>query len=103
MTAGTNAYVRCDGTVATDLTDSGEMSCTARVEGGVQPDGTWVFPRTQTEARKLAGARGWFRVRHPRWRSWTEDFCPDHEDQAHAKAKEYGVKATRPKPAGDPK
>lgn len=92
MSVFTDAYVCCDGTIPSDATKSGTTGCREELKGGEQPDAPWVFPSNRAEARRLAKAHGWFFVRHPRLSSVTYDYCPAHEDQARAKADEYGVK-----------
>jgi hypothetical protein len=93
----TSAHVECDATVPSAVTDSGTAQCPAEVKGGQQPDGSWVFPRTQVAARKLARSQGWLFVRYQRVSFLSKDYCPAHEDQARAAAEEFGYKLTLPK------
>ncbi len=95
MSGYTSAYVTCDGKVPDDSA-AGSHGCPARVEGG-EYDGEVIYPATLAEARKLARRLGWTFVRYPRVPVLCDDYCPDHEDQARAKAGLRGVKIARPR------
>ena len=79
MSVYTSAYVCCDGRVPMPGMPDRTITCSAKVEGGERPDGSWVFPRTKAEARKEARARGWTYVRHPSLRMLDKDLCPEHK------------------------
>lgn len=99
MSGYTSAWLTCNGRDRGPDPKVPDTPCPAKFEDGEQPDGSWAFPRTVAEARRLAKANGWLFVQHPRLKSLlSADFCPAHEDQARALAVEYGVKIARPKP-----
>jgi hypothetical protein len=93
----TSAYVTCDGRIPRPDTASGYRLCRARVEGG-EYDGALIYPSTLAAARRLARKLGWTYVPYPHVPALADDYCPDHADQAQAKAEQRGVKITRPKP-----
>lgn len=73
MTAGTHAYVACNGWDSTEL--GGKRYCTERIEEG----------STKAEARRIARRRGWLTGVHSGGQPSTRklpgwfDFCPAHK------------------------